>query len=111
MSACDKSAIKGIGQRVSEDKRPREKIGDGRAFAEDEQRGGNRGQRAAGEGHDGCLRDVGEEEHGGCDAEAKTDGLDSTRDERAPKVFVVGEEENALHYMSVKQVLRMFSDF
>ena len=90
-------AVKGIRQGVAEDERAREEGGDGGAFAEDEQGGREGGQQGpAREEHQGHLRDVGEEEHARCDAEAEGDGLAGAREERAPEGFVGCKVDEAL---------------
>lgn len=69
MVAGDEGTIEGIKKCILEKEGAREEIRNRRAFAKYEESSGYRGQWPTGEGHDGHLRHVGEEEHGGRDAQ------------------------------------------
>ena len=90
------SSVEGIGDGVGEEEGASEEGGDGGAFAEDEKGSGDGGHGTVGEGHKGRLGGVGEEEHGGGDAEAEGDDLAGAGEEGLPEGAVVGCVDEAL---------------
>lgn len=74
MTASDERAVESVDQRVLDKQGFAEDHRDGARLAEHEQGSRNGGERSGREGHDGCLRQVGEDEHEGRHAKAEGDG-------------------------------------
>lgn len=95
LPARDERAVKGVDHAFFQGGGG-EEGGDGGTFAEDEEGSGNRGERAAGDAHDGELGEVGEEEHGAGDTHAESENLRGSREQRPPETFVVGKVDDSL---------------
>ena len=84
LPTLDKRAVKSVDESFFDEQRAADNVGDCRAFAEHQQDGGEDREGPVEERHDGCLRQVGEEEHEGCDAHAGRDGGCEAREEGFP---------------------------
>lgn len=96
MASGDERAVERVNQRVLEQKRPRQRVEDGRALAQHQQRGRERRHRPAGERQHGRLRYVREEEHGRRHAQTETQGWTDLGDQRLPEAAVGEEIEDSL---------------
>lgn len=71
-------------------------VDDGRTLVENQQDGGENGERAIEEDENGKLGDVGEEEHAGDDGHGEDEIGAQAREQRPPERPVEGEIDDAL---------------
>jgi hypothetical protein len=100
VATLDESSVKSVDETVFDEQSLAQDHGESAGFAEHEQRCGEGGKWTRGEEHHSGLREVGEEEHEGCDAEAESQGGRELVQKRRPEAAVGGEVEDALLVVS-----------